>query len=180
MVVVLHYYTKRSNLVLGMVITSALPWEKFAQVNGLSAEFNPTNSVWCPCDGTSIEGSELNRLGESALNKAPDLRGVFIRGRNAFKASDAGDSVPASQRDPDGLRPDISRIQYSAIAGHSHDLDLGGAGDLSGTGGVVALGDAQKKHLRVTTLNNTNSRKEQEVETRPVNAALYYYIRINR
>ena len=175
---------KLNALPIGTIVASMLEFNEFQNVAG---------NTWKPADGRKVSPKSKYALltGNKTL---PDLRGMFIRGLNQF------DSVTGPRRDnykdPDGNRRkagtpqedatslpknkknpfkgtalsagEHSHIYFKAIrqGGRSGDLDraaseastTGSAGDHTHTVLITAGGDS---------------------ETRPVNTAVFYYIKID-
>lgn len=162
---------------LGTIITSFLNWREFNCVTDGCLDdckdFDPTVSIWAPCDGRDITGSALhNRTDKSIL---PDLRGKFVRGLNAFDViGEEEGRVPHVDRllaDPeDRFRGDYQEDEFKI---HTHvyrnnELTPGGRSN-SGTGE-----DPAKKIFR-----DFETTPQGGSETRPKNIAAFYYIRIN-
>lgn len=124
---------------------------------------------WAPADGT---------------NGTPDLRGVFIRGRD-----DLGTAAGAASRDPGGNRAVADALQGDAFQGHygsltvyvtnntggmlqfqSYDPSPANGGANGGYAGTVNVG---------LTSDGTNGNPRVAAETRPVNKALTYCMRKN-
>ncbi len=106
---------------------------------------------WIPADGS---------------NSTPDLRGLFIRGRDDFGTGAAG-------RDPSGVRA-IGNMQNHGFQDHGHGMSGGqilrsvtpGGSDLSIQGGPRTLSYVNATET-ITSGNSTT-------ETRPSNVALIY------
>nr|VFK64693.1 MAG: hypothetical protein BECKUNK1418G_GA0071005_104928 [Candidatus Kentron sp. UNK]VFK71184.1 MAG: hypothetical protein BECKUNK1418H_GA0071006_105328 [Candidatus Kentron sp. UNK] len=111
--------------------------------------------------------------------KAPDLRGVFLRGLNKFDLDEpASKAVPEKQRNPD---PRDDDFQGDNPGPHGHVYRGGRADDKSAIdyvhvehteNGAWYSGDYQQTKERPTEKNPTG-------ETRPKNVAVHYYIKIN-
>lgn len=176
---VLEPVEEESPVVLGSVTVSVLPWAQFAPAAGISSSFKAKESKWAPCDGRDIRGS---RLSSNGVQLAPDLRGVFLRGLNSF-ASDEPRPVASRQRDPmDGATDDPNGrvagdfqedgIQSHSVSGH---VSVAISGSPGSSGGLDGGGNRFVNSGR-TGLSASYS---GVAETRPVNVAVYYYIRIN-
>jgi hypothetical protein len=163
------------SLPIGTIITSFLTWDEFQKETEndkySGGIWNGEFSFWSPCDGRKVSANSGYSKATGETN-VPELRGLFLRGRNIFdsNAEDNGkvDKIPAGHEDSEGSRVRGS-FQIDEIRSHAHTLtaslrnapirDSGGAaGDYMTTGSTDPFGGA---------------------ETRPKNAAVYYYIRIN-
>ncbi len=121
---------------------------------------------WAPADGT---------------NGTPDLRGVFIRGRD-----DLGTAAGAANRDPGGSRSVNDAIQTDSFQGHTHNSGFRfyyavpnlAPGDNSVKGFYPnSVGDGGEAYDVDSTAGNLAPRVT--TETRPVNKALTYCMRKN-
>jgi len=174
------------NQILGTVITSVLEYDHLIKITGDPSIINPKTSGWIPADGRSIKDSELFRQTGQAF--APDLRGQFIRGLNQFY-SPGEPSIVANGADPND-RTNIGGYSYQkqdvqphihpiTDPGHQHGMvkgvtidSWGGNVVPSGAGGGSIATAPQKTGI---TQTNTNT----NIETRPNNISVYYYIKIN-
>lgn len=135
---------------------------------------NMKTVIWVPADGRDVTGSRYNveyRLGSTV----PDLRGLFIRGLNSFepgkdRLAEGGEAAIWS--DPDGNGRKAGSTQPDALKDHTHNF-------LTRAGSGVASQSGNDNYPNVT--NNTLQTQPGGggKETRPRNAALYYYIKIN-
>lgn len=147
----------------GQVISSAMINQNFqiAAPEGAVMAFYLASCPegWAPADGT---------------NGTPDLRGMFIRGRD-----DVG--TGAGGNDPDGSRA-IGHVQGHAFQTHQHYRNTANAleHNISGAanGGHVFAGFSSFHGLtELTTGNPSNGTAASE--TRPRNVALTYCMRKN-
>ena len=166
-------------LPVGTVIPSILSWEEYAKAAGDTLPYDSGKNYWAPCDGRTIKDARLYERTTRA--NAPDLRGVFLRGLNQFAPGDESegliDAVSDKQRDT-GPR-DADGLQGDGVGAHEHKFYGGGA---RGTGNAESgnkihyvwygESDPGQSHERDTAKGPTG-------ETRPKNAALHYYIKIN-
>nr|VFJ91653.1 MAG: hypothetical protein BECKLFY1418B_GA0070995_102718 [Candidatus Kentron sp. LFY] len=167
-----------AGLPVGTVLSSILPWEEYARVANDTLPYDPRLNYWAPCDGRDIKGSRLQERTNHA--KAPDLRGVFLRGLNKFDLDESeSKAVSGKQRDP-GPR-DADGFQGDNPGAHDHVYYGDRAHDKSAIdyvhvqhteNGVWYSGDYQQTKERPTGKNPTG-------ETRPKNVAVHYYIKIN-
>ena len=133
-------------------------------------------------DGREVKGTKY----ASGLTDAhvPDIRGMFLRGID-----------PSGKADPDGARSSgsiqifatsLPTASFSGVTsddgGYSlHDYPgYSGAGDRFNAGGsdYVVVGIAPSEPLPAHRHSVTIS-EGGDVETRPSNVAVYYYIKIN-
>jgi hypothetical protein len=178
---------------LGSVISSTLDFKAFKSVNSEPEEFNDARSKWCPADGREISASRYAILTNEKL--APDFRGLFLRCMNIIDVSESN-PVDHAQIDPEGLRSDLSVLQNDSTkypnAGFvigkdgSHTHKIVGHGALPGIGSGAGIVIAQ--HHGPTAISNKDTIENGEhshiinggdIETRPKNKAIYYYMKIN-
>ena len=175
---------KLKPLPIGTIIASMLEFKKFQNVAG---------NAWKPADGRKV--SAKSKYAKLTGNKTlPDLRGLFLRGLNQF------DPVKGPRRDkykdPDGSRRKAGKPQEDATSlpknkknpfkgnavsagDHSHIYfkarsEGGRSGSLdrasSEAGNTGSSGD--HTHTVLITAGGDS-------ETRPVNIAVFYYIKID-
>lgn len=171
---------------VGTIIISYLNWSEFQQVTKNNSN-NPNGNVWAskyskwsPADGRSIPNSAFQRV--ASQPNVPDLRGSFLRGLNQFD-TDEPNQVSSARKDPDNRSR--GSFQTDAFKSHNHDItdpghnhsyrEPGGAGSSGVPGNPQGMTGATTgtKTTGITIKNNG------DVETRPKNIAIYYYIRIN-
>ena len=147
-----------SALPIGTVIASMLAPADFAKEVGDPISFDDKNSRWTLADGRDIGASKYKT---SALSsKVPDLRGMFLRGLNVGRSD--------GLQDPDSHRLTGS-VQTDELKAHTHELGFGRHGLASGKGN----GNLETGFPQVST------GATGDVETRPRNIAVHYYIKIN-
>lgn len=154
---------------VGTVIMSMLPPHRYSDVTNDSSNWYPKTSKWVPADGRSVAGSKYASL---ISTNVPDLRGMFLRGLNSFE--------PSRVRSDGKQDPQKNRIaggyQGDAIAKHKHQVTYrkGRENSSNGGGHNHEVTDGSRNEI-VTSSDNIGA----ATETRPVNIAVYYYIRIN-
>jgi hypothetical protein len=154
-------------LPVGSIVPSLLEPGEFARQAGDPAVFDPERTAWVPANGlVDITRSQLEKA--TGARRVPDLRGLFLRGVNAGRAD--------TLADPDGERAP-GAFQSDQLAGHAHALDQrvganggwkGGWGGVDDQRAVNSPGDAP---MKVMPFGGN--------ETRPRNAAVHYYVKIN-
>jgi hypothetical protein len=168
---------------IGSIVASMVPWEN------QSPEFR---EHFVPADGRAVDSTtqyfalmnSLRPAGEPVLTAVavPDLRGIFLRGLNNFDTA-----LAPSTMDPDYVgktrvagqdqEQDSMRREVDTIANAGGDLNNfvrrtgGDAGNGDHFSPLDAVGHSSGHALQVTV--------GQGSETRPVNRAVYYYIRVN-
>jgi hypothetical protein len=153
---------------VGDIVPSTLQESQFVSVHGAG---------WVLADGRDVTGT---KYASSVSAKVPDLRGMFLRGINAGRtgqyADPAGDRAAGSYEDDATALPK-SGFATSKAGSHNHAgkyVGNGAGAHESGSHGgpayesqpIIADGD----HSHVVTGGDS--------ETRPKNAAVYYYIRV--
>nr|VFK21438.1 MAG: hypothetical protein BECKLPF1236B_GA0070989_12553 [Candidatus Kentron sp. LPFa] len=107
---------------VGTIVPSVLNWGEYAEAANDEEAYDPKINKWAPCDGRSILGSELAGAW-GGHTKAPDLRGVFLRGLNQFDIDEEdffpADSVSDEQKDPDSGR-EAGDFQGDTVGKHQH------------------------------------------------------------
>ncbi len=159
---------------VGTIISSLINYHQFVDIVGDEIGFNKETSKWAPADGRDVTGSLYYKYNNGEAH-VPDLRGVFLRGLNTFDDSEEKPVLEA-QMDMDGLRK-VGRIQNDSIKKHEHPIQ-GTANSAGGGEPVITLG---LFHGGTTIRLGNNNKAEPigELETRPKNAAVNYYIKIN-
>jgi len=148
---------------VGTVIASLIPPARFADLVGDPSVFDPKVSRWTLADRTrDVTLSRYGRL--TNQSRTPDLRAMFLRGLDTGRGDGRGD--------PDGERIP-GHIQFDEFREHSHPT-------------VQMVGDNRVDGVDSTTRRsgdhhnqNKQTGKSGSAETRPQNAAVYYYLRIN-
>ncbi len=142
-------------LPVGTIIPSVLnPSQFFEQLE------NSEKSKWVLADGNNVVNSKISSV--------PDLRGMFLRGINEGRDDEKRD--PKGNRKPGDYQPD-------ALQEHRHEttaLTLNW-NDKSTDLGYTSKGSAHAPRARVTKVIAAKA----DVETRPKNVAVYFYIKIN-
>jgi hypothetical protein len=170
-------------LPVGTIIASMLEFEKFQNIAGPD---------WEPADGRNVSAKSgyAKLTGKRVL---PDLRGMFIRGLNQFDPHRG--SRHDKYKDPDGRRrkagtaqddatslPKNKKKPFKGIAEsageHSHvyfkALGVGGSSGSEGRAASEASTTGLAGEHTHTVIINSGG----DSETRPVNIAVFYYIKI--
>lgn len=163
---------------IGTIIPSVLPPDIFEKNYGTD---------WKIADGSRIETSTgYSKITGSTV--LPDLRGVFLRGANLNRIDGRGDpegdartvgsyqgfatSLPNSKKftgktDESGEHNHLfdQAIPYNAGAGDHQRAKPGGGAGTTGNSG---------KHLHTFEVTGGG-----DIETRPVNVSVYFYVKVN-
>lgn len=145
---------------VGTIVSSVLPPEKLYTIT----------TLWVPADGRSID---QNTKYAQLTNKSnvPDLRGLFVRGLNAFERDGFRSDGFA---DPEVNRV-VGSVQKAETQSHTHNVPKA-MGGFKNTGfDMFGAGKGGVENPKFGTVSDPHG----GAETRPNNIALYYYIRIN-
>lgn len=157
-----------SGVPIGTVVASMLDPARFSQMVGTGGDFSPQTSTWIPADGREVPGSRYASV--LSRSRVPDLRGLFIRGLNAFEMGRDRLGTEPQWADPDGASRQPGDPQADSFKAHMHKIYT-----TSGSG--VKSGENPNYVNKLGADGSTSA--EGGSETRPRNAALYYYIKIN-
>jgi hypothetical protein len=171
-------------LPVGTVIASMLEFEKFHSLAG---------NTWKPADGRKI--SAKSKYAKLTGNKTlPDLRGMFLRGLNQFDPLTGSRSD--KYKDPDGRGRKAGNPQNDATSLPKNKKNpfkgmAASAGDHSHVyfKALLAGGRSGSEGRAAPEASNTGSAGAHthtvlitaggDPETRPVNIAVFYYIKID-
>lgn len=153
---------KIANLPVGTIVASMLEPSKFAEAVG---DPNRKINEWQLADGKPIAAT--SRYGQlSGKTKTPDLRGMFLRGMNEGRKD--------GKQDPEQNRT-AGHYQSDALQEHGHVTDATEWNwNKQGNAGYTS----QAKNAPSSSVRNVTG-ANVEVETRPKNVAVYFYIKIN-
>jgi hypothetical protein len=139
---------------IGDIVASLLAEAQFQAARGQG---------WVLADGRSAAGSMYQTVtGQSAI---PDLRGVFLRGRN-----DGGSAAGVrndGKQNPDPILP-LGGYQADMFASHNHGSTL-----------VLDLAGSHSYQAGPYAINPTDSPAAGGNETRPKNVTVNFFVRIN-
>lgn len=162
-------FSSSKELPIGTIVSSMLDFTQFSFTTK-NNEKSPGNlwtsikSKWAPCDGRLVANSKYSIL--SSAIKAPDLRGVFLRGLNQFDGDEK--TIP----DPKLINPEkklVGEYQSDTLQSHNHSYTASlSSTKIRGDGGY-----APENPSAGTTGNFGGA------ETRPKNVSIFYYIKIN-
>ncbi|MEO0509298.1 MAG: hypothetical protein AAF065_05520 [Verrucomicrobiota bacterium] len=152
-------------LPIGTIVASMLPAKDFSELAGDDGSFDPVASYWVPADGRLVAGS---KYAQKIKSNIPDLRGIFLRGLNH---SEAGSFRNDDFADPDNTRT-AGSYQGDAMEKHSHKYDGYSRSHRAG-------GGSDNESVPRSGTQKSSTPSGSSTETRPVNAAVYYYIKIN-
>ncbi|HVU95440.1 MAG TPA: hypothetical protein VHE34_09455 [Puia sp.] len=169
-----------SILPVGTIITSYLTWPEFSQSTGIAVSpWDPGNSAWSPADGRIVSGSKFESI--TRQENVPDYRGVFMRCQNQIDPQTAS-TVPPIQADPDNSR-NRAVIQGDALGSHTHPASGRITGNITGSNGTHDCDGGGDKYNSDPTFPDRNVAvtvyPSGGAETRPKNASVFYYIKIN-
>lgn len=189
----------RSNRIpIGTIVTSILDFDNFSiSTNNHDRHafkiYSSELSFWAPCDGRLIKNSDLARL--LRKDSLPNLRGVFLRGLNSFGGSttDIPNDIFDEKFDPDNRQvgsrqtgstklPTNPFIVSADGSEHSHSMTVTDCHQQLQFDKIYSGQDQGCTTSEVSTNGNgrhTHRIDGGDIETRPVNVAVNYYIRIN-
>ena len=175
---------KLNALPVGTIIASMLEFEKFQNIAG---------NTWKPADGRKISAKSkyATLTGNTTL---PDLRGLFLRGLNQFDPA-KGPRLD-KYKDPEGTRRKTGNLQEDATSlpknkknpfqgnalsagDHSHIYfkarrEGGRAGSDDRASSEAGNTGSSGSHTHTVLITAGG-----DLETRPVNIAVVYYIKID-
>ena len=139
---------------VGDIVASLLTEEQFQAIRGPN---------WILADGRDVQGSAFAQL--FGNNFVPDLRGMFLRGKQNGRNDGRGNETEAA----------LGEYQADAFASHQHGV-APAAGQVAGfaTGVRAAQSDPAGQDVL-----NGNTGEAGEDETRPENVTVNFFIRIN-
>lgn len=145
---------------------------------------------WLLCDGTAISREEYAALftvigtawgagnGSTSFN-VPDLRGYFLRGRDAGIGRDPNSASRTAMNAGGNAADQIGSIQSDSFQGHRHSITLGQAVDISNSGGQDR--NPGDREVETVTIGDPTTGGHGAVrvstETRPVNAYVNFIIK---
>lgn len=160
---------------VGTVLASLLSEAQFQARNG---------SGWVLADGRDVTGSAYADL--TGAGSVPDLRGLFLRGRNNGRSD--GRQNPAGDLALGAFQADqvTDHKHAHTDGGHSHGIRVGGYDFFGGPGidygpslnNVSVATSASHANISVQGANTPLSGSVGN-ETRPRNATVNYFVRIN-
>lgn len=153
-----------STLPVGTIISSVLDQTEFAKQAGDPATFDLITSKWTLADGKLVSGSHYAEVRANA--PVPDLRGVFLRGKNNGR--------PDGRGNPQELG--LGEYQDDQFQDHVHQYNRGGNVQ-NGTELYAFPANANGGIERAPT--NFIIQGKHGDETRPRNVTVNYYVRIN-
>lgn len=154
---------------VGTIIASALAPADFASVVGDAFPVDYAKVKWILADGSDVEGSIYQvRFHE---NSVPDLRGVFLRGIDPTGARDSVRTA-GNLQDFSTARPKSDFTGATTPSGEvAHDKHSGTMAGQEGQSHVFEYGTVPAQAVTITGGGDT--------ETRPINVAVFFYIKIN-
>ncbi|MFM2058655.1 MAG: hypothetical protein RLY71_3040 [Pseudomonadota bacterium] len=173
----------------GQVCNSAMPGAAVFPIDQNYPETDVEAMGWMVCDGRSLIPAMYPDLfatigylyGErNGYFVLPDARGYFLRGLDGG----AGVDPQAAARKPaaSGLAAGVGSTQACALQEHVHDYQTApapAAPSASGTAAGATSGSKTQTGTPVAAPGNTTPLGLSQQETRPVNLALYYLIKVH-
>jgi hypothetical protein len=156
-----------NHLPVGTIISSLVNYDKFRDIVNDPIGFEKDKSKWSPADGRKVDTSKYAAYLQ--VNRVPDLRGIFLRGLNRFDENETS-TVSEEQKDLDGSTRTVGSFQKDEFKLHDHKFKSPITGPR-----VSYASDAGT----MANFAETNTVGTGGTETRPKNAAVYYYIKIN-
>jgi len=175
---------KLNALPVGTIIASMLEFEKFQNIAG---------NAWKPADGRKVSAKSkyATLTGNTTL---PDLRGLFLRGLNQFDPA-KGPRLD-KYKDPDGTRRKAGNVQEDATGlpknkknpFQGHALSAGDHSHIyfkaRREGGRAGSDDRASSEASNTGSSGSHTHtvlitSGGDSETRPVNIAVVYYVKID-
>lgn len=137
---------------VGEIVSTMLSKEEFIKQNG--------TDYWMLADGSPVpENSSYKKL---IGNTTPDLRGVFLRGKNYDR--------PTSVGNPEG-NLDLGSYRDDMFAKHNHEFGISTV--------TANYNRAMLYRSEATPTLKTKSGDAGGIETRPRNVTVNYFIKIN-
>lgn len=157
---------------IGTIIATTLTYEQFLRINQIE-NLSSSEQIWLPCDGRAVQNGNF-------ITKAPDLRGLFIRGANVMDKNENLNTKPVDKMQSNPQDIPVGTIQLDAFQGHKHfndnqlvkrgDTDLPNQPDQRPnqrySDNSAGIYDAGYGTPRIST------------ETRPINITVIYLIRV--
>jgi hypothetical protein len=147
---------------VGDVVSSMLTDDQF-QAQRVSTE-------WVLADGRSVVGSLYAKV--TGNTNIPDLRGVFLRGKNNLTPDES------AGRNPAGDLP-LGQYQPDALAAHQHDFKYGFKQDTAEILDRIQGSTNTPYTFGPDTGEKTEIQPNASEETRPRNVTANYFIKIN-
>lgn len=163
---------------VGTIIPSGLTPEAFRQVAGDEFNCDPTRCLWVLADGREVPGSEFAKI--SGKQVVPDLRGLFLRGANLGRSDawkDPEDREPGASPQPDSTA--MPKTPWTTAAAGEHTHNIPSTGDENGFHRAEEGGNQDRTIGTSAAGVHTHAIDGGDNETRPKNAAVAYYIKIN-
>lgn len=155
---------------LGTIIASYLDYDNLIAITGDPNIINVTVSKWIPADGRSIIGSKL--ANRTTKTEAPDLRGKFLRGLNQFY-SVGEPNLNQLMANPENKT--LGAFQEDRVGKHTHPILTNDDGTPISTNNYKTTAYSKRNGITINSESNDNN----QIETRPKNISVFYYIKIN-
>ncbi len=149
-------YLLASILPLGSVTASMLTEAQFQ---------DETSTGWVLADGRDVSASDYALL--TGNTTVPDLRGVFIRGKNGARSTSTGNA---------GGDVALGTFQADAVQEHQHYMT---ATNVVESGGPIVHDDGSEFAVNSIAATGNMASGNISTETKPRSVTLNYFIRIN-
>jgi len=147
---------------VGTIVSSMLTPEQFTWATGDNTEPDLKKRKWVLADGRDVTNSDYARI--TGKNNIPDLRGMFIRGKN---------NVRNDGKENPGGELDLGVYQSDELKKHSHStVQMIHNDNIDGIDSAVTHSYEHHNETRETGIIG-------EAETRPRNVTVNFYIKIN-
>lgn len=143
---------------VGDVVASMLTVEQFQALRGTG---------WVLADGGSYAGSRYAEI--TGRSSVPDLRGVFLRGKDHGRNAEDGRGNPGGDFALGDYQPD-------EVGSHGHEVEIADSTDI-GEQEVPVISEGTTSEE--ADPHNLRTTEDGGSETRPRNVTVNYFIRIN-
>jgi hypothetical protein len=139
---------------VGEIVASMLTQGPFQRVHG---------SEWVLADGQNVKGSAYSAA--TGMETVPDLRGVFLRGKNNGRAADGNAELSLGAYQADGFKTHV----------HSGVIGISGVK----AGNVYDASPPQDRMNSFQPASTSTSVPDGAEETRPKNVTVNFFIKVN-
>lgn len=155
---------------------------------------------WAICDGSTVSrttyaalyaaiGDNWGNGDGSTTFHLPDLRGRFLRGHDNAAGRDVDRASRTASNSGGNTGDAVGSVQNDGIQGHNHSLVFKGVSSSSSNSGTVSVETQSVTNNSTVNMNSNNEARSMVTngsngtprisnETRPVNAAVQYIIKL--